>query len=137
MLKEIYKKYHSLLFYAVFGVLTTIVNVLVYILCFQYLFIKNLISTIIAWIIAVLFAFFTNKIWVFNSKSFAISVFLSELWKFVSCRLATGVLELLAMFIGVDILLGPPTFIKFGCNILVILLNYVFSKMLIFGRKRQ
>lgn len=137
MLKEICKKYRSLFFYAVFGVLTTIVNVLVYMLCFQYLGIKNLVSTIIAWIIAVLFAFFTNKIWVFDSKSFAISIFLSELWKFISCRLATGVFELLVMFIGVDILFGPPAFIKLGCNILVIVLNYVFSKMLIFRRKRQ
>lgn len=129
---KLWQKYKSVFFYAVFGVLTTVINVVAYTLCFQIAGIPNVPSNIIAWAAAVAFAFVTNKLWVFNSKSMEIGVLLSELWKFVSCRLTTGVLDVVIMFVGVDLLSGPPTFIKIGSNVLVIVLNYVFSKLIIF-----
>lgn len=135
MWKTLFNKYRSLIFYGIFGVMTTAINVAVYVLCFDHFYIENVPSTIIAWVIAVAFAFFTNKIWVFESTSFSTSVFFSELWKFVSCRLATGALDLAIMYIGVDVLSGPAALVKLGSNILVILLNYLLSKILIFRGK--
>jgi len=132
MVKEVWIKYKQLFFYGVFGILTTIINLFVYILCFDFLDIPNVPSNIIAWIIAVAFAFVTNKIWVFESKDLTRSVIFSELWKFVSCRLFSGILDLGIMFVGVDLMEGPSTLITIGSNILVIILNYLFSKLLIF-----
>ena len=88
-------------------------------------------------VVAVAVAFITNKLWVFDSKSFAPGVVLDELWKFVSCRLITGVMDTAIMWVGVDLLGGPGTPVKIGSNVLVVVLNYLFSKLLIFKWKGQ
>ncbi len=137
MIKETWKKYKQLFFYGVFGVLTTVINILVYMLCFDVLHISNVLSTIIAWVAAVAFAFITNKLWVFDSNEFSSSILLSELWKFISCRVLTGVIDLGIMFVGVDLMHGPSTAIKVGSNILVIILNYLLSKLVIFKKSEH
>lgn len=125
-------QYKSILFYLVFGVLTTLVNIVTYHLCYEVWGVPNVPSNIIAWVLSVAVAYLTNKVWVFDSKSFAPAVLLPELWKFVSCRLATGLMDLAIMWVGVDLLRGPATPIKIGSNVLVVILNYAFSKLLIF-----
>lgn len=135
-MKALWQKYKGLFFYLVFGVLTTVVNIVAFHLCYEVWGIPNVPSNIIAWVLAVAVAYITNKLWVFDSKSFAPAVLLPELWKFVSCRLATGVMDLAIMWVGVDLLRGPATPIKIGSNVLVIVLNYVFSKLLIFRKEK-
>lgn len=136
-MKELIKKYKSFIMYAIFGVLTTIINLICYEVLYNHMGVSNIISNIIAWIAAVAFAYITNKIWVFESKSLEIKVVLSEIWKFINCRLATGALDLIIMYIGVDILKGPSTILKIISNIIVIILNYIASKLVIFKNKKE
>jgi len=131
---DLFKKHKSFVFYGIFGVLTTLVNILSYNFCYYKCGITNTISNIIAWILAVLFAYFTNKIWVFESKSWKWRLIKKELSAFVGCRLATGVLDLIIMYICVDLLGMHALLMKASSNILVIILNYVFSKLIIFKR---
>lgn len=133
-MKALWQKYKSLFFYLVFGALTTAVNIVTYHLCYEAAGVPNVPSNIIAWVLSVAVAYLTNKVWVFDSRSFAPAVLLPELWKFVSCRLATGLMDLAVMWVGVDLLCGPATLIKIGSNVLVVVLNYVFSKLLIFRK---
>lgn len=132
MIQKLWNKYKGIFYYGVFGVLTTVVNVVSYSVCYDKLGILNVPSTVIAWVLAVIFAYVTNKIWVFNSPSWKKDVLIPEITKFISCRLVTGVLDVIIMFIGVDVLHGPGKWIKLGSNVLVIILNYVFSKLVIF-----
>lgn len=82
-IKTLLKKYKSLILYAFFGVCTTAVNVGTYYVSFNVTELSNVISTIIAWILAALFAYFTNKIWVFDSKSFDKNVLHKEIPAFL------------------------------------------------------
>ena len=135
VLKELFKKYKSFLMYGIFGVLTTIVNLVVYNLCYYRAGINNTISNVIAWILAVLFAYITNKLWVFDSKSWKINVLRREVTAFVSCRLATGIMDILIMYVCVDLLGWHAMLMKLASNVLVILLNYIFSKLIIFKKR--
>lgn len=132
---ELAKKYRSFILYAVFGVFTTIVNLVVYHLCYYEAGMSNLLSNVFAWVMAVTFAYLTNKSWVFESKSWSWSVLRVEVPAFVSCRLATGFMDLAIMYFSVDILGWHAMLMKFLSNVLVILLNYVFSKLVIFKKR--
>ena len=134
LLKKTIIKYKSFISYAVFGGLTTIVNIVTYNLCYYQVGISNTFSNVIAWILAVTFAYYTNKIWVFESKSWKWDVLRREVAAFVSCRLATGILDIVIMYICVDIMQWHAMLMKIISNILVIILNYVFSKLVIFKR---
>ncbi len=128
----LWEKYRDMILYLVFGVVTTAVNVVVYHVCFAVLGVPNIPSVVIAWVLSVAVAYITNKLWVFRSPSFAPAVLWPELGKFVAARGFTGVLDLGIMFVGVDLLGGPGTVLKLGSNVLVVVLNYIFSKWLIF-----
>lgn len=134
-IKALMIKYKGLIFYAVFGVLTTVINIVAYALCFKVLGIANVPSVIIAWIVAVLFAFITNKLWVFDSKSMDKNTVISELIKFMAARLATGGIDLLIMYIGVDMMHGPEIILKAVSNVIVIILNYILSRLIVFKKK--
>ena len=96
-----------------------------------------MLSTIIAWIAAVLFAYITNRKWVFHSQAYGVVSIMKEIVSFFSCRLATGIIDWLCMYIFVDVLHANGVLIKFVANIIVIVLNYVASKLLIFRRKND
>ena len=134
-IKELIKKYKFIILYGIFGVLTTVINIGVYGVLYSGLGVSNVISNVIAWVISVLFAFITNKLWVFESKSFNFKLFVKELGSFTVCRVATGVLDLGIMFVGVDLLKGPAIILKIASNIIVIILNYVMSKIFVFKKK--
>ena len=134
-IKELIIKYKGIIFYGIFGVITTVINIAAYALCYKVLGIANVPSVIIAWTVAVIFAFVTNKLWVFESKSMDKKTVIAELIKFMCARLATGGLDLLIMYIGVDVMHGPDVILKATSNIIVIILNYVFSKLIVFKKK--
>ncbi len=134
-IKELIIKYKFIILYGIFGVLTTVINIGVYGVLYSGLGVSNVISNVIAWIISVLFAFITNKLWVFESKSFNFKLFVKELGSFTVCRVATGVLDLGIMFVGVDLLKGPAIILKIASNIIVIILNYAMSKIFVFKKK--
>lgn len=132
---KLMKKYRSLIAYGIFGVLSTIVNIGTYYLCYDVNDMSNVLSNVLAWIAAVLFAFVTNKLWVFESKSLAPKVVFYEFTTFMGCRTATGAMDLAIMYVCVDVMCWPAMVMKMISNILVILLNYIFSKLIIFKKK--
>lgn len=134
--KEYLEKYRELLLYGIFGVLTTLINIVVYSLCYHQLGISNVASNVVAWILSVLFAFVTNKIWVFDSKSMEVSVLFKEAVSFFGCRLATGLLDLAIMYVTVDVMAWNSTLMKCISNVIVIVVNYIASKLVIFAHKQ-
>ena len=136
-MRELLQKYKGLILYGVFGALTTAINIAAYALCYRALHLPNVPSNVIAWILGVAFAFITNKLYVFESKGLERSTVLRELVSFVSARLATGLLDLAVMFVGVDLLHGPDLVFKVASNVIVILLNYVLSKLIVFRKKTE
>lgn len=136
-IKKIIVKYKSFLMYGIFGVLTTLVNIGVYTVCYRKVGIGNIFSNILAWLIAVSFAFITNKVWVFESKEFTRKKVIYEIFTFFLCRLSTGGIDLLFMYISVDRLQHRAVIMKCISNIIVIILNYLASKLVIFRKNRS
>lgn len=134
-LRVLFEKYYDILVYLIFGGLTTVVNYLVYIPCCEWLSLSAAVSNMIAWVVAVAFAFLTNKPIVFKSHDWSWGVLWPELVKFVSCRVASGGLETLLLLIFVDILCFHDLWMKLITSILVIILNYIGSKFLVFRKQ--
>ena len=127
------QRYKSQILYLFFGGCTTLVNVAVYGVCAHMAGLSTALSTVIAWVLSVLFAYLTNRTWVFESQARTATDILRELWSFLLCRLATGALDLVIMYLCVDRLGLPDIPIKLLSNLLVIVLNYVASKVIIFS----
>lgn len=136
MLMQLIKKYKDILLYGIFGVLTTVVNIVTYWVAAHPLGLSVMVSTVIAWIVAVLFAYVTNRTWVFHSQAEGTKEIVQEIVSFFTCRLATGVVDWVCMFIFVDLLHFNDVIIKAAANVLVIILNYVASKLVIFKKRK-
>lgn len=146
-LKALFRKYREQIFYLLFGVATTLVNYGVTVLCREGFGMSGdgefTAANAIAWVCAVLFAFFVNKLFVFESKSFSPAVVWPEFGKFVGARVFTGLLEIFLpeqlMKLGVDFkIFGKSGYVaKLIVSVLVIVLNYVFSKLFIFVKKKN
>lgn len=121
--------------YLFFGVCTTLINWVSYYICFNMCSVSNVLSTIIAWVLSVVFAFFTNKMWVFGSKSFRAKTMIPESVSFLASRAFTGVLDVIIMWITVDICQFNASLWKLLSNIIVVILNYVLSKLFVFKKK--
>ena len=132
---KLFKKYKDIIAYLFFGGLTTLVNIVCYYICAHVLKMATIPSTIIAWVLAVLFAYVTNRKWVFHSKVTGKKEILNEMMSFFGCRIATGIIDLLIMFVFVDLCHFNDLIIKIIANIIVIILNYVASKLLVFKKK--
>ena len=141
MIKQLYEKHKEIIVYIIFGGLTTVVNWLTYGWLVKYVHININISNVVAWIVAVLFAYFTNKIWVFNSKKWDALSLLKEFSLFIGARLISGIFEIISLpvliFIGFNqqILGIDGFFAKVIISIFVVLLNYITSKLFIFKQK--
>lgn len=134
-IKELFHKYYDVITYLVFGVLTTVVNYLVYIPLQAGFQMSATLANIIAWVAAVAFAFLTNKPFVFRSHDWSAKTVLPELSKFVSCRVASGVMETLILLVTVDLLHWNGIVWKLITSVLVIVLNYFASKLVVFKKK--
>ena len=134
-LADLYENHLEGMRYLVFGALATAVNIAVYTL-FYYLFkLGNSTSNVIAWIVAAIFAYYTNKVLVFESKVDTKKALLREAASFFGCRLLTLFIDQAIMIVTVD-KLGLNGFVmKVLSNIIVIILNFVFSKLFIFKKK--
>lgn len=142
--------------YIVFGGLTTVVNLVVF-KFFDLIFTSvaqtdlTLLTNFIAWVAAVIFAFVTNKLWVFESKSWAGSVLKKEIPSFVGARLFSLGVEELGLLVFITLLgfdrfdwnvfglftLGGKMMVKIGLAVIVVIMNYVFSKFIIFKNKEK
>lgn len=137
MIKKLYQKYSDMIPYLIFGVLTTLVNIAVYWLCAHPLGLPTVPSTVIAWVLAVLFAYVTNRKWVFHSQANTRQEVIKEGVSFYLCRLATGVVDWVCMYVMVDVLHWNDLIVKIAVNVIVIILNYVASKLIVFRKKGQ
>ena len=136
MIKKLWFKYKELFFYGVFGVGATVINIVSYRVLAN-IFGKKyfLIANIIAWILAFIFAFITNKLFVFESKSWEAQIAMNEFVGFLSARLATGILDTVLMWFFVSVISLDDTLSKIIINILVIIINYIASKFFIFKKE--
>ncbi|MCI6935673.1 MAG: GtrA family protein [Clostridiales bacterium] len=134
-LRSLAEKNREILSYLIFGVLTTVVNYLIYLPIFNLCGLSATVSNMIAWVGAVAFAFLTNKPFVFHSHDWSAKTVIPELTKFVSCRLASGVLETGILLLTVDCLHWNGNLWKLVTQVLVIIINYVGSKLLVFRKK--
>lgn len=139
-LADWYRKHQEGMRYLIFGALSTIINILTYAI-FASVILKNLptdelrvnISEIIAFIAAIIFAYITNKMYVFKSKTQNIKQLVKEITSFTSCRIITEIISILMMNIAIWYSIND-IFMKILANIVVIILNFVFSKIIIFKK---
>ena len=136
MLKRLILKYWYILSYLFFGGLTTAVNYIVYLPCFNLLGLPAAVSNVIAWAAAVLFAFLTNKPFVFKSHDWSAKTVWPEFTKFVVCRIGSGVMETAIIFVTVDLLYWNGNWMKLATSVLVVILNYFASKLLVFRKEK-
>jgi len=136
MIKNLWLRYKELFFYGVFGVGATVINIVSYHVLAN-IFGKEyfLIANIIAWVLAFIFSFITNKLFVFESKSWEVKIAIKEFVGFLSARLATGVLDTVLMWLFVSVISLDDTLSKIIINILVIIINYIASKFFIFKKE--
>lgn len=133
--KALWKRYYDVIAYLFFGVLTTAVNYVIYLPCLNCLHLSATVSNMIAWLAAVIFAFLTNKPFVFKSHDWSASVVWPEFTKFMGCRIGSGVLETGILFLTVDFLGWNGNWMKLITSVLVVVLNYFGSKLLAFRKK--
>ena len=138
-IKELYNKYKEIINYLIFGVLTTVVSLGVYyISVFTFLNPDNAIqlqiANILSWIAGVTFAYITNRKLVFESTE---QDKLKEATKFVASRIVTLVLDMIIMWIGVTILHNNDKIIKIISQVIVVISNYIFSKLFVFTKKEN
>lgn len=150
-IKELFIKYKEVIVYVVFGVLTTVVNFVVF-----WIFSKilgddlYLVNNAVAWVISVIFAYVTNKLWVFDSKSWALKIVAKEVVEFVAARLFSFGVEEGGLLLFVNVLgFDEYSVTLFGFEItgqliakvilavIVVILNYFFSKFVIFAKKKK
>lgn len=131
------KKHADVISYLFFGVLTTAVNYLIYLPCYNWLHFSATLSNVIAWVVAVTFAYLTNKPFVFRSHDWSAETVIPELGKFVGGRLFSGGLETLILFVTVDLLLWNGNVMKLATSVLVVVINYFVSKLFVFRNKRS
>lgn len=123
--------------YVVFGVLTTLVNILSYQAAANWLHIGTLIANAIAWVLSVLVAYTTNKIFVFQSHAAGFGGFLKEMGLFFGMRLLSFGVDELCLWLMVDVAHWNGLVSKIAVNVIVLILNYIFSKWFIFSRKKD
>lgn len=133
--QPIYEKHKEVLLYLFFGGLTVCVSIFSYFLFSEVMKIHELIANIASWILAVLFAYFTNSIWVFQSRPSTRKDFLKQISGFMGGRIITLLIEEIILFVFVTLLLYPGLLIKTLAQVLVIILNYIISKVFVFGKR--
>lgn len=132
--KELIKKHEELIKYLIIGVLTTVINYIIFAILVKLANIDMHVSNIIAWIVSVIFAYFTNKLFVFESKSFEFKVIGKEVLSFGAARVFSLLLEEVILYIFVNLLNMNELVIKLIANVIVIIVNYILSKFIIFKK---
>lgn len=133
-LKELFLKYRSVILYLFFGGCTTVINIVCYTTLYDYCGVSNASSTAIAWLASVIFAFLTNKTFVFQSKHTQLKKQFLEFASFFGFRIMTGILDVTIMVLAVDVMGWNNLIWKFVSNVIVTVLNYIVSKLFIFKK---
>lgn len=134
-MKELFNKYRSMILYLVFGAGTTLVNILVYTGATRLIAMDEMWANGLAWFLSVLFAYGTNRTWVFESKARGALALIKEAGSFFAARIATGLMDQGIMYLCVKVLLWPDLPVKIASNVIVIVLNYILSRWVVFRKK--
>ena len=134
-IRALLRRHREIVSYVFWGVMTTAVNYVSYLLLTEGLRIHYLAGTVVAWVLSVLFAYFVNKLFVFQSRDWAWRVALRELWQMVASRLFSLGLETGILWLFVEKLLLNEFIVKLAANVLVVIVNYVLSNFIIFNKK--
>ena len=133
-IRELIIKYWDIVSYLFFGVCTTVVNYIIYLPCYNLLGMSATVSNMIAWVVAVTFAYLTNKPFVFKSHDWSAKTVVPELAKFLGCRIGSGVAETVILLVAVDLLGWNGNIWKLVTQVMVVILNYIGSKLLVFRK---
>lgn len=138
-MQNIIKKFltKEVIMYVIFGVLTTLVNLIISFALVDAFKIGGSIASAIGIVSSILFAYFTNRKWVFNTTAKGFAENLKEFWKFIAGRLVTMVIEQGGVMILYDVLNMPFVPVKLSLTIIVIILNYIFSKFFAFKTNKE
>ena len=137
-LLDLYKKYKEIINYLIFGVLSTIVNFGVYFIATRCLKLDEVVSSGIGWFFAVLFAYITNKIYVFESKTETKKELLKEVINFFGARIFSGIVcNIGTMYLLVKVFKVNDIISQLIVQVLVVILNYVLSKVIVFKKKND
>ncbi len=137
-IKDLYKKYKKIINYLIFGGLATVVNFITYIISVRIFGIDKVLSSGIAWFFSVLFAYITNKIFVFESKTKGIKAMLKELTSFFLARIVSGALCDIGTFaLMTNVLKINDIISKIVTQIMVVIINYIFSKLIVFKKRND
>lgn len=131
-LLQLVYRYRDIISYGFFGACSTLLNIFAYYILAYHLFLSTVSSTVLAWIIAVLFAYIVNRIFVFQSQIRDIKGMMREFISFIGWRLGTELLDIAAMYFFVDCMGYNDMIIKTIANVVVIIVNYIASKFFIF-----
>ena len=131
-IKNFFNKNKEVILYLFFGILTFIISIISYIIFNTKM--NELLSNIFSWILSVSFAYITNKIWVFKSNSKFISCIISEILSFFSGRILTLVIEEIILLLFITLLHFNSIAVKTIAQIIVIILNYIISKLFVFNK---
>lgn len=130
--ERFYKRHKEILLYLLFGGLTMVVSIVSYAICNLKFEINELVANIISWILAVIFAFYTNRIWVFQATTNSFRDLLKQMFSFCSGRIVTLAVEESILFIFITCLQFNSILVKIIAQIVVVVLNYVISKLWVF-----
>ena len=132
-MRTTFRKYREVIAYLFFGGLTTFVNIVVFAILEKVM--NYQVANILAWVGSVLFAYITNKLWVFTSRTKNKNELLKEISSFFLFRGLSLLMDIVIMWIGISLLHGNPLLTKIIDNVVVVIANYVFSKFYIFKKK--
>ena len=132
-----YLKHKEILLYLFFGLISFLISVGTYALFTEVLHVNVLIANIIAWILSVSFAYISSRIWVFENTATGGKAVIAEIGKFVSGRLGTLAIEELILYIFITRMGLNSMAVKLAATIIVIILNYVISKIWVFRAKES
>lgn len=134
---EMYRKYREGIDYLFWGGIAFVLSMVLFYVFANMMMIEEQISNIITWVICVIFTYITNRTFVFRSRSSGVKAVTKEFVDFTSARLATLILENVVLFICIDLLTWHNMVAKLIGQFLVIVSNYILSKLWIFKKKEN
>ena len=133
-IRKLWNQYKELVLYVFFGGCTTLINIASYFMCRQWIQMEVVPADLAAWLISVIFAYVTNKLFVFESKSWRLKLVLREAAEFFTARLFSLGVDVGLLYVTVDVLGLWEMPMKLLINVAVIIINYIFSKWIIFRK---
>ena len=133
-LKQLWKKHKELILYVFFGGCTTLINIISYFACRELMHLPVVPADVLAWLVSVIFAYVTNKLFVFESKSWRLMLVLKEGAAFLAARIFSLGVDVAMLYVTVTVLGWWELPMKVLANVVVIVINYIFSKWIIFRK---